>query len=500
MTFSPADWLVLICYIALILFIGFFIAGRKERKADKHNKGNQDSSAEEFLLAGRKVTLPFFVATLVATWYGNILGVGEFVFSEGLVAWVCFGLPYYIAASLFAWFIAGKIRESNVLTIPEQISLKYGTKAAWISSLIVLIITIPAAYILMLGVLINLFVDIDLWLAIIIGAAISLAYLYTGGFKADILTNAVQFILMFIGFGVLIFFSIQHYGPIGDMLAELPQKHTDFFGDLPWQYILSWFIISLQTFVDPSFHQRCSAAKTPSVARNGIFVSILFWAIFDMLTLMAGLYAKAYVPIADPLMAFPALGELVLPIFWKGVFVTALLATVMSTLDSYAFLSAATIGNDIIKPLILLKNKTLKNKSLNKNIIEKDIIRISTKRLTKIGLLITGIVGVIMAIALPSAIDLIYKTSSIAIPGLLIPLLSGFSDRRLLTNLQAIVIMIASSAVSGLWTILTSLSKSGVLAGAEFITFFEPMIPGIIVSLVLFLTFYFKNNKSNLLL
>ena len=32
----------------------------------------------DFLVAGRRLTLPGFVATLVASWYGGILGVGEY--------------------------------------------------------------------------------------------------------------------------------------------------------------------------------------------------------------------------------------------------------------------------------------------------------------------------------------------------------------------------------------------------------------------------------------
>lgn len=445
MTLELADVFVIGVYFAIILFIGFIVAGRKDKK---------NESKEEYLLAGRKLTLPLFVASLVATWYGSILGIGEFVYSSGIVAWICFGLPYYIAAALFAFLLAGKIRQSNVTSIPEQISLKYGNYAGIAASVIVLIITIPAAYILMLGILIQLFSGWALWISIIVGAALSLVYLFTGGFRADIYTNTAQFILMYLGFGLLLIFTLLHFGSVETMLTQLPNNHKSLSGGYNWQFLLAWFIIAFQTFVDPSFHQRCSAATSPKTARNGIYVSIAFWIVFDLLTLSTGLFAKAYLDIDNPLMAFPILGETVLPPFFKGLFIVSLLATIMSTLDSYAFLSALTIGNDILSNF-------------------KKMSKYSTQALTKFGLLLTGILGVIMAIALPSAVEIIFKTASIAVPGLIFPLTLSMMTKFYLSSRSALFIMISSSTVSLIWTILKSYEVS-------FFVDVEPMLPGIV--------------------
>jgi SSS family solute:Na+ symporter len=467
MTLSLIDWIIVFAYFVIILYIGFVVSKKKE---DKSN------STIDFLLAGRKVTLPLFIATLVATWYGNILGMGEFIYSSGVVAWVCFAFPYYIAAFLFAIFIAKKIRESGANSIPEQITMKFGVKAGWISSLIVLVITIPAAYVLMLGVMINLFSGWDLWISIIIGVVLSLAFLYSGGFRADVFTNTAQFVIMYFGFGVLLYFTVTQLGSFSEMSAKLPEHHKDFFGGLSWQYILSWYIISMQTFVDPGFHQRCAAAESPKTAKKGILISIIFWMIFDFLTLTTGLYAKAFFVIDNPLMAYPILGESLLPAVWKGLFVISLLATIMSTLDSYAFLSAVTIGNDILKPL----KKYFK--------ILKDL---TTKQLIRIGLIITSIIAVIMAISLPSAVDLIYKTSSVAVPGLIIPLLVSFSKKFTLIPRNVIIIMLSSAGISVLWTILKMINLNLVIIQST-----EPMIPGILLSIFLSL-FFVKSTKVN---
>ncbi|GAB1372987.1 sodium:solute symporter family protein [Candidatus Kapaibacterium sp.] len=461
MTLSSLDIIVILVYFALVLYIGFFIAKKK---------GESNNSKEDFILAGRKLTLPLFVATLVATWYGSILGVGEFVYKNGFVAWICFGFPYYVAAVVFSLFVAEKIRKANVVSIPEQIKSKYGAKAGVVASLIVLIITVPAAYILMLGVVIQLFSGLSIEVSIIIGAVVSLIYLFNGGFKADVYTNVAQFFLMYLGFFVLIVFTFIEYGSFNSMFALLPENHRTMDGGFTWQVILTWFIIAFQTFVDPSFHQRCSAVTEPRIARNGILVSVVLWAIFDFMTLTAGLYAKAYLDVDNPLMSFPILAENVLPAFWKGIFIISILATIMSTLDSYSFLSAVTIGNDILRQL----------SGFNK---------FTDKQLINYGLLCTGFLGIIIAILIPSAVEIIYKSASIAVPGLILPLLISMNRKFELRPRQSLIIMLFSSQyLLLLWTVLQWLQISITDS-------IEPMIAGMFVSLIITLIFI-KGLKS----
>ena len=468
MSLSTADYIVVGIYIAVVLYAGFFLSeGRKKQGADQ---------AEDFLLAGRRLTLPFFVATLVATWYGSILGIGEFVYGQGIVAWVSWGLPYYIAAGIFAWFIAGRIRAAEVHTIPGHIGKKFGRSAGFFASILILVITVPAAYTLMLGVLVQILTGWPLWISVITASVITLAYVYTGGFRADVYANAAQFVFMYLGFGILLFFTLKSYGSPGTMLEELPHSHTNVLGGNSWQYVAAWFIVALQTFIDPSFHQRCSAAATPATAQRGIFLSILCWAVFDLLTVTTGLYARAFLPNLDqPLMSYPALAEAVLPVVWKGLFLVALLATVMSTLDSYALISGMTIGNDILLPL-------------GRRFRRKDY---PVKSLTRIGLVVSACIAITFAIAIPSAIDLIYRAASIAVPGLLLPMCIAYSRTFSFRANSTLFIMFASAGTSLLWMIL---SATGARITWIALSSVEPMMPGIFLSVIL--TFIFLRRTT----
>ena len=98
---AVVDIVIIVTYFAAIVFIGFRAA---------HKTGTTEA---DFLLAGRSLTLPIFVMTLVSTWYGGVLGVGEYSYRFGISNWVTQGLPYYIFAAVFAFFLAKKVGSAD---------------------------------------------------------------------------------------------------------------------------------------------------------------------------------------------------------------------------------------------------------------------------------------------------------------------------------------------------------------------------------------------------
>ena len=185
-SFSIFDLIIITIFFIAVLSVGF-ISGRKSK-----------NDAEDYLLSGRKVGLTLFVLTNVATWYGGILGVGEFVYRYGMVSWFTQGLPYYFFAFLFAIFFAKKIREASLFTIPDKLSLIYGKKVGLLAAVIVFVLVSPAPYLLMTGNLISLIFDTNILISLIVGLFLSLAYLFKGGFRSDLYTDVIQFFVMFI--------------------------------------------------------------------------------------------------------------------------------------------------------------------------------------------------------------------------------------------------------------------------------------------------------------
>ena len=129
MTLSPIDLILIAAYIGSLFILGYRF---KKKQSD-----------ENFLLAARKLSLPAFVMTLVTTWYGAILGVGEFVFGFGMVGWVTNGLFWYIVYIGFAYLLSKRIHDSGHTTVADHLKDRIGKKSAGIGSILTYIITTP---------------------------------------------------------------------------------------------------------------------------------------------------------------------------------------------------------------------------------------------------------------------------------------------------------------------------------------------------------------------
>lgn len=463
--FTALDWILLFFYFGMIVYLSW-------------QKDWETQDEEGFLLSGRKMTLPAFVATLVSTWYGGILGVGEYSYQYGVSQWLLFGFPFYVFSALFAVFLAGKIRLNKALSIPEAVANIYGDKAGRFSAVPIFVLVSPAPYILMLGLLFQYLSGGSgnfLWYASAV-AFFSVAYVSFGGFSAVVRTDILQVILMFGGFILLLGFAFQEFGFIGKLWGTIPDTYQDLSGGHDLQYILVWFFIALWTFVDPSFHQRAAAAKSPETAKKGIFVSILLWSLFDFLTMFSGMYGWAILgpDLQEPIMVYPYLANEILPLGIKGIFFVALLATIMSTMDSYLFLSGQTLGRDFLVNYFP---------------------HTSNNRLTRISVLVAALLGILLIIIYPSVINLWYVIGSVMIPGLLIPVLGVYLRLFTLKRNMVLPMMVTCIMISLVWLAL------GTVYNQEQYSYtflgIEPFYPGLATS---FLFWIFGRAKGDDLL
>lgn len=312
------------------------------------SRGSRGGGALDFLLDGRRLTLPAFVATLVTTWYGGILGVGEYAWSYGISTWLVFGLPYYVAAVVFAFGLAARLSRSGAVSLPDLLGRTYGPAAARTGAVGVLAFSLPVAYALMLGVLLEGVTGWPRGICVTIALAFSALYVGLSGFRAVVRTDVLQMVLMYGGFALLLPAALEHTGGIAGLWQSLPSTHRSWDGGLGWQTVAVWYLIALQTVVDPTFAQRVFAARSADTARRGVLISVGFWAVFDFLSTFSGLAARVLIPdLGDPLTAYQRLADLVLSPVGVSIFTLGLFATVMSTVDSYLFLAAATLGDDL---------------------------------------------------------------------------------------------------------------------------------------------------------
>ncbi len=462
LSLTLSDYLILLAFFAVVTLIGLSAASGKSRQG------------VDYLLDSRKVGLLLFIATNVATWYGGILGVGEFTYRYGILSWVTQGLPYYVFAILFAFFFAGKIREAELFTIPDKIESAYGRKPALLAAVIIFALVNPAPYLLMTGYLFSLIFNISIYLGMLIALSVVGGYLLRGGFKSTLFTDLFQFVIMFVGFIIIVLVVTKDYGGIDFLKTNLPDNLLT----IPsgsGSYIIVWFLIALWTFVDPGFHQRSYAAKSAKVAKWGIIISVIFWALFDFLTTTTGLYSRAILGSnVNAVISYPLLAEKVLPSGLKGFFFAALFATILSTLNSMTFLGAATYSRDFIYRLSKKKSD------------------VNIEFQTRIGILITGVIGFAVAAFFRSVVEIWYTVGSVLIPGMILVVAGAYYKKLRISARGAFYEMVVGIAGSALWLILRNIFPKLFLFGL-----IEPMLIGLFfASVVHFFGLKKKSEKS----
>jgi len=417
------DWiafgLVLACTLAAALYGNY-------RKKHSQNK------ALDYLLMGRQLTLPLFVATLVATWYGGIFGVNEITFNYGIYNFVTQGFFWYVVYLIFAFFIVDKIAKYHSVTLPDLATQMFGPKSGKVAAVFTLFYMMPVAYVLSLGLFLNMIFGISVWQGMLIGVLFTAVYTAWGGFKAVVFSDVVQFFVMCAAVLMVVLFSVGNFGGLGFLKAHLPASHFTLTGGTGLLNTLIWGFIAMATLIDPSFYQRCFAAKNPFVVKKGILISTLIWFCFDICTTAGSLYARALLPQAQPTEAYFFYAVQLLPVGLKGFFIAGILAIILSTLNSFLFIASNTLSFDLLRARF--KNVVLSN---------------------RIALFLIGILSACLAQFFHGSFKEIWLTlGSYFSACLLAPILMGYIYPKRISDKLFVTSALTSAAVMTVWKCL----------------------------------------------
>lgn len=422
-TFAIWDWLILALFGGAILALGF-------------SARLKSNTVLQFLAVGRQLTLPFFVVTLVSTWYGGILGMGESVAYFGTGTWLLLGLPYYVFAVLYALVLARRVREADQISLPERLDARFGRTAGAVGAGLVTLLAAPAAHVLMLGTLLQVVTGWSLTISVIVAVLVGFGFLYRGGLLADVRVSTLAFLMMYLGFGVMVVTCLVRL-PFGDMLARLEPAQRTLDGGAGWIGVLGFFVLGAWTFVDPGFHQRVASAASPEVGRRGVFVATICWVVFDLLTITAGLYALALLKPAPeaPLLIFPLLGEQLLAPGLKAIFFCGMVGTILSAMVGYSLVCGATVGRDLIARLRGIT----------------DDGRINA--MSKAGIAVASLLAAVLALQVESVVNLWYHWGGCVIGALLLPVGLAYVGPQRVSSVAIVASMIVGFGGSLGWMI-----------------------------------------------
>ena len=343
--FHLADKVIMIVYFAAMIGIGVLLYSRMQ-------------SFDDFLVAGRRMTAPLLVCTLVSTYYGLgvLLAGSEISYESGVVNWFFDTAPAYVVILITALVLAPKIRGRDFRSVPDIVHAHFGLPARVAAALASFVYSLPAFSIMGLGGLFVLLFDIPFTWGLVLGSTIALIYTVLGGLMAVAMTDAVQFVLMAVTLAVAALIGVSVVGGVEQMERLLPDHFLPT-GGRPASQLLVYAMTSLSVFIEPAFYQRIIAAESRRAIVMAMMAGILLWMSYDWVITTLGIAAhtaEIQGIISAPSSPDQAVTHFVihlLPVGLTGLFAAGLAAAAMSTLDSYLLISSTNLIYDILNPL-----------------------------------------------------------------------------------------------------------------------------------------------------
>ncbi len=415
--------------IIAVYFLVMVIIGVMTRRMAK--------GADDFFVAGRKGSTLFITGSLVATIIGGsaTVGMAGLGFTRGLTGawWLLVGS---IGLVVLGFLFAKRVREFGLYTLPELVEKQYDKRVALVASILIVIawLGVIAGQIIAAGQIMSVLGIGTPLLWMLLFTVVTVFYTALGGQHADIRTDLVQAIIIFVGiFGGLTLL-LSHLGGLGGLKSSLPPERFTFplgyrFGG--YELITLLLLVGLTYVVGPDMYSRLFSAKDAKVARTSVFWTALLIIPITFAITMIGMGASVLFPQISPEQAFPTLIREILPPFVGGLVLAALLAAVMSSADS-CLLSASTI--------------------LSMNIIgqfKPSLSRDKILFLARWGIVVVGIGSLILALALKGVINALLFAYTIYTSGVILPVIAGFYRTKLkVTPVGALVAIVGGGSAA----------------------------------------------------
>lgn len=334
LTLTVADWIIGICVLGGSIAIGLFLAIRADSGKD----------SVSFFLAGRKMIWPVIGGSLFATNIGaeHLVGMSGDCYRYGLcagtieVCGLCLGVA---AAFIFPYYL-----RNQIFTIPQFLELRFGIRARLFFAGFSLFISImmKLALCLFAGALVlQSLLGLDVMTTVVVMGICAAAITILGGFAAVAYTDSLQSCIMIFGCTIMLFIGLDKVGGWNALVAQAPQAmsiHAPYdHPDFPfWGIIAASFYAGIFYWgLDQTNVQRVLGAKNLHHARWGVMLAIFLKLSAIFIFAVPGVIAFVLFPgLEEPKMTFVTLLNELLPSGLRGLVLAALVAAIISSLDS----------------------------------------------------------------------------------------------------------------------------------------------------------------------
>lgn len=431
------DALVFLLYFVAVIVIGLVTYKRVKKDTD-------------YALAGRSLGWSVTIGTLVATMIGSSAAMGKsgtaYQYGVGIL-WL--PIAIFVGYLIFSLFIAQRLRQANVWTVPDLLEKRFGLTVRRLSAivLVIAVISIFGAQLIAMGIVFKLAgepLGISYQVAVLVAGVIIVFYTTLGGLYAVAFTDLLQFAIMIPVLTILLPILVFGSGEVSlsTMTAQLEPRMFNMFTGIPFTLILGLLFTYIPgVIIDQSIWQRVASAKDDKVARWGPVISGAIYFLFSIVVILMGIAGAVVFP---NLLNVEANADAILPMMLArflpqgltGLGLTALFAVAMSTASACLLVSAVIVAKDIV-PMFT----------------KKEISGPEELRISRIATMVIGLLGVLFALKFSGIFWIMLIAYGIFVGGLFFPIIfSMFWEKA--TKTAALVSIIGSSIVMVLFLVI----------------------------------------------
>lgn len=438
---SALDWLVILAYLAVMLYIGYH--SMKTVKTD-----------EDFVLAGRNVGNIYIILSLFASFTGlsGLFGTPQYVYEYGIAGWWWWA-TFPIGVFIMGMTMAKLLRRRMHVTLPDVVDVNHSSKAVRVAASLVTVwnyLAWTAGQVAGIVLVITTFTDLNGTAAVIVAYIIIVLFTLLGGFRAVVYTDSLQAVLFLVVLGLVIPAVLLLHYDVPEALAQTTSIDGFYklFGSVPAGTMITWWLLAPAGFIDNMALQRVFAAKDEKSAKGNITAAFLLMIIFGLILMFIGIMARFILPAgSDPASAMLNLSQLVLPKGMLGLLVAAFAGVAVSTASSTLLVCSSTLEQDVYS---VLRN-TGKEKPASSLLVNRLFV------------VLVGLIALVLALKVPSVTQILMYGYSVYVPGLLLPVIAGSFHWKLSDH--AMLLTIVSGVLTAVILILMGEPFPGSLGG-----------------------------------
>ncbi|EEF16014.1 sodium/pantothenate symporter [Actinobacillus minor 202] len=322
------------------------------------------SFLSEYYVGSRSMSGFVLAMTTAATYLGasSFIGGPGAAYKYGL-GWVLLAM-IQVPAVLLALGVLGKkfallARKYKAVTINDLLLSRYQNKfVVWISSLALLLSFFAMMTVQFIGAgrLLETTLGLDYRMAVVIFACTVGIYTFIGGFRAVVMTDTIQGLVMIIGTAFLFGGVLYAAGGVENAMNTIqgidPQLLEPYgIGERPLDFTFMtsfWVLVCFGLIGLPQLAVRSMAYKDSKSLHRALVIGTLAVSVLVLGMHLTGVIGRAVIPdLKIPDQVIPTLMVQVLPPLVAGIFLAAPMAAIMSSIDSLLIQSSSTLIKDL---------------------------------------------------------------------------------------------------------------------------------------------------------